>query len=129
MLTLANNTNNYPDVASVVLTGVAIVFGMLIIFVLVISLFGLFSKAKSSAQPDKKEKPVKAKPVKATPAPKAAAVVTAEDDEIIAVISAAVYSLYEGTGKKPVIRSIRPATRAGRSAWATAGLLNNVKSF
>mgnify|MGYP003295196929 CR=1 FL=1 len=30
MLTLANNTNNYPDVASVVLTGVAIVFGMLV---------------------------------------------------------------------------------------------------
>ncbi len=127
MLILANNTN-YPGVTSVVLTGVAIVFGMLILFVLIISMFGLFSKSKSTTEV--KEKPAKVKPVKAVPAPKKAAPVAAvDDDEIIAVISAAVYSMYEGTGRKPIIRSIRPATRVGRSAWATAGLLNNVKSF
>lgn len=123
---LASNVANEPAVASVVLTGVAIVFGMLILFVLIFSMFGLFSKKGDTAPKAEKKAPVKvAQPaVVAAPAPTAS-----EDDDIIAVIAAAVYSMYEGTGKKAIIRSIKPAANVGRSAWATAGIMNNIKSF
>ena len=123
---LASNVANEPAVASVVLTGVAIVFGMLVLFVLIFSMFGLFSKKGDTAPKAEKKVPVKAVQPAAIAAP-APAVST--DDDIIAVIAAAVYSMYEGTGKKAIIRSIKPATNAGRSAWATAGLMNNIKSF
>ena len=37
--------------------------------------------------------------------------------------------MYEGTGKTPVIRSIRPAATGGMSAWRAAGIANNTRSF
>ena len=122
---LANNVANEPAVASVVLTGVAIVFGMLVLFVLIFSMFGLFSKKGSTPKTEKKAPVKAAQPVAVAPAP----IASSEDEDIIAVIAAAVYSMYEGTGKKAVIRSIKPSANAGRSAWATAGLMNNIKSF
>ena len=117
-----------PSLASVVLTGVVIVFFILLFFVFIFSLFGFFSKlgkkqnVKATPVPTPIEKPAKA--VKAQPV-----AVADNDDEIIAVIAAAVYSIYEGSGKKPIIRSIKPARASGRSPWSTAGLMNNIKSF
>ena len=55
--------------------------------------------------------------------------VSNEDGDIIAVISAAVMMMYEGTGKTPVIRSIRPAVAGSRSAWKAAGIANNTRPF
>lgn len=126
MFNFASKVADEPAVASVVLTGVAIVFGMLLLFVIIFSLFGVFNKvSKQTDKTEKKTAPVK-QSIKATtvmPTP------STEDEDIIAVIAAAVYSMYEGTGKKAVIRSIKPASSTGRSAWATAGLYNNIKSF
>ena len=113
-------------------SGVAIVFGMLLILVVMIAIFGLFGKA-GNGKSDKKAKPEKLPKVKkmAEPSP-VKNVVNAtsyvDDDEVIAVISAAVAMMYEGTGKKAVIRSIRPSS-AGRSAWANAGIRDNVRAF
>ena len=113
-------------------SGVAIVFGMLLILVVMIAIFGLFGKA-GNGKSDKKAKPEKLPKVKkmAEPSP-VKNVVNAtsyvDDDEVIAVISAAVAMMYEGTGKKAVIRSIRPST-GGRSAWANAGISDNVRDF
>ena len=66
---------------------------------------------------------------KAAPAPVALAPVT-DDDEIIAVIAAAVNAMYEGTGKKPVIRAIRQSKQNNaRSAWGFAGVFENTRAF
>ena len=113
-------------------SGVAIVFGMLLILVIMIAVFGLFAKV-GNGKSGKKAKPEKAPKVKkvAEPSPSKIAVNTlsnVDDDEVIAVISAAVAMMYEGTGKKAVIRSIRPST-VGRSAWANAGIRDNVRAF
>ena len=51
------------------------------------------------------------------------------DDDVIAAISAAVMMMYECSGKTPIIRSIRPAVKSSRSAWANAGVMNNTRSF
>ena len=125
LVNFLSKTVEEPPVASVVLTGAAIVFGMLVLFVIIFSMFGLFSKKDKATKAENKTKPS----VNPSPAPVYSAPTTTEDDDIIAVIAAAVYSMYEGTGKKAVIRSIRPSVTNGRSAWATAGLMNNIKSF
>ena len=110
-------------------SGVAIVFGMLLILVIMIAIFGLFARA-GKGKSDKKAKAEKMPKVKkiAEPSLVKNAVNASDDDEVIAVISAAVAMMYEGTGKKAVIRSIRPSY-VGRSAWANAGVRDNVRAF
>ena len=110
-------------------SGVAIVFSMLLILVIMIAIFGFFGKA-GNGKSDKKVKAEKMPKVKkiAEPSSVKNAVNASDDDEVIAVISAAVAMMYEGTGKKAVIRSIRPSS-VGRSAWANAGIRDNVRAF
>ena len=50
-----------------------------------------------------------------------------EQEELIAVISAAVYALYAGSGITPKIRCVRPT--GTRPIWAAAGLLENTRPF
>ena len=130
--TVAENFKQYGG--TVTLSGFIIVFAMLILFVFVISAFGAImsrtagkpKKAKPAA-PKTESKPV---PTKSAPAATAAlAPVNGVDDETVAVISAAVAMMYEGTGKIPVIRSVKPAATGVRSAWKTAGVLNNTRPF
>ena len=130
--TVVENFKQYGG--TVTLSGFIIVFAMLILFVFVISAFGAImsrtagkpKKAKPAA-PKTESKPV---PKKSAPAPAAAlAPVNGVDDETVAVISAAVAMMYEGTGKIPVIRSVKPAATGVRSAWKTAGVLNNTRPF
>ncbi len=122
---------------NVTLSGILIVFILLILLVIVISVFGAFMSRTSGASV--KEKQVQPKPQKKVEKKvekKSAPVVNSSvqtaddnDDDVIAAISAAVMMMYEGTGKTPVIRSIRPATVGTRSAWRTAGIANNIRSF
>lgn len=116
---------------NVTLSGLAIVFGTLIGLVFIIWGFGKIMDTVTGASKKKAEKSaVKvAAPAPAAPAAVAAPTVGAEDEEVIAVISAAVAMLYEGTGKTPVIRSVRPATGGGRPVWAVAGVVQNTKAF
>ena len=114
----------------VTLAGIVIVFSMLILLVAIISIFG---KLMSGA---KKEKKVN---VEAAPTPKkvvnkpstvvntSKTISNDDDDELIAVITAAVYSMYEGTGVKPVIKAVRPSV--GVNQWKFAGVQQNMKSF
>lgn len=113
-------------------SGIAIVFGMLLILVVMIAIFGLFAKV-GNGKSDKKAKTEKASKVKKVPEPSSVKSVVntssnVDDEEVIAVISAAVAMMYEGTGKKAVVRSIRPSS-VGRSAWANAGIRDNVRAF
>ncbi len=120
-----------PIAAGALLTicGIAIVFLVLVILIFAIFVFGKIMVAGS-----KKDTSAKVEKPKAAPAPKkvvpvAPAVSSQDDGELIAVIAAAVDAMYAGTGKKAVIRNIRPAVSGGRSAWANAGLVQNVRSF
>ena len=113
---------------SVTITGLVVVFGMLLLLVFVLFAFGLvFDKTPKKAKPVKEEK---------KPEPKAVPMVSSsktesntQSDEIIAVIAAAVASMYEGSDVKPVIRRIVKNERRARPAWTSAGVFENTRSF
>ncbi len=116
---------------SVTISGIVIVFGMLLLLVVILSVFGLV--AQSANKTAKTEKKVEVKPVKKTkPVPAVVtptAHVTTDNNEIIAVIAAAVAAMYDGSDVKPVIRRIRKAPAGGRPAWTAAGIFENTRSF
>lgn len=122
--------------ATVVITSVALVFGMLVALCLIITLEGkIFDAMNAKKNPPKAPKAASA-PKAAAPAPKAEAPVQAAapaggiPGEIIAAIAAAVASL-EGEGA--VIRGIRriaaPAAKSRRGAWGDAGVREHTTPF
>lgn len=112
------------------ISGLVIVFAMLLLLVFMIYIFGFVGKRTSKKTASNSDNKAVAKTQKSAnktaSAPAIAA--NADEDEIIAVISAAVAMMYEGTGKKAIIRSVRPVSSA-RSAWADAGVRNNIRAF
>ena len=121
--------------ASMLLTGFTIVFAVLIFLIFIIWLYGLIITKAQNKTVEKKNKKNKVEkepePLKkAVDVPKAKPPVTKTDngvsDEVVAVISAAVYSMY-GSSKKVKIKSIKKSS--ARSAWANAGILNNTRPF
>lgn len=109
------------------ITGMLIVFAALILLIFIIWLFGkFFSGAKKT---EKTETAVKAA-AKASPVVLPTATAQSNDD-IIAVIAAAVAVYGESEGKKYAVRSVRRAANntGVRSAWAAAGIAENVRSF
>ena len=122
--------------ATVVITSVSLVFGMLVALCLIITLEGkIFDAMNAKKNPPKAPKAASA-PKAAAPAPKAEAPVQAAapaggiPGEIIAAIAAAVASL-EGEGA--VIRGIRriaaPAAKSRRGAWGDAGVREHTMPF
>ena len=100
--------------AKVVLTGFVVVFAMLILLIFIIKIYGaIIQKAQDAG---KKSKEKKAETVAETPAP------------VVAVISAAVATMY-GSSEKARIKSIKKSSDGGRSAWAKAGVLDNTRPF
>ena len=122
--------------ATVVITSVSLVFGMLVALCLIITLEGkIFDAMNAKKNPPKAPKAASA-PKAAAPAPKAEAPVQAAapaggiPGEIIAAIAAAVASL-EGEGA--VIRGIRriaaPAAKSRWGAWGDAGVREHTTPF
>ena len=122
--------------ASMLLTGFAIVFAVLFFLIFLIWLMGKIvtgaqnkatarktAKAAKEAQKNADEKP--GNPVAVKPVVKAVKP-DGVSDEIVAVISAAVYSMY-GSTEKVKIKSIKKSK--SRSSWASAGVLNNTRPF
>lgn len=126
----------FDEAVNVTFTGIVIVFTMLVLLVLVLTFFGLIMTAISKAGARKAEKHNKAELAKmlaeSTPtdasAPEQVTSVADNELEIVAVISAAVAMMYQNTGKKPVIKAIKKSG-SRRSAWASAGLIDNTRSF
>ena len=118
---VSGNMSEYGG--KVTLSGLLIVFGMLVLLVFVILVFGLIMKKFLGL---KKQKPIKKVDVTNT---SISAEVFSDNDEIIAAISAAVMMMYEGTGKTPVIRSIKPSVKGYRTPWKAAGVANNTRAF
>lgn len=121
--------------ASMLLTGFTIVFAVLIFLIFIIWLYGriiIKAQNKAVAKKNVKEK-VK---VERKPEPKIQTPVNNKsvikpeknclNDEVVAVISAAVYSMY-GSAKKVKIKSIKKS--GASSAWKNAGILNNTRPF
>ena len=115
---------------TVLLTGFAVVFAVLFLLIGIIKAYGtIIYNIQNKGQKKKKKTP----PVKVTSQPKVMepiATVEAEevtdDDELIAVISAAVYSMYSSSQVR--IKSIRKSP-AKSNAWRNAGLSDNLRPF
>lgn len=126
------------DIASVVITGLSVVFIGLILLVLFVSIYGgIFHKinqnkkakeeaAKKAAEAEKaKSQPPKPAPAAAVNAP---AVEDGIEEEIVAVIAAAVAAMGAQSGKKLVVKSVKRSV-SQRDPWAAAGLVDNTRPF
>lgn len=120
--------------ASMLLTGFTIVFAVLFFLIFLIWLYGrIITNAQTKAakrktlkiQSERNDEPIEKVSVKTdskAPVLKKSGI----SDEVVAVISAAVYSTY-GSPEKVKIKSIKKSS--SRSAWANAGILNNTRPF
>lgn len=116
---------------TILLTGFAVVFAVLLILIGIIKLYGtIVYNAQNKKREKKASRNADLPKAERDPEPAPAAVIEAlpetDDDELIAVISAAVYSVYSSSSVR--IKSIRKAAPRG-SAWRSAGLSDNVRPF
>lgn len=127
--------------ATVVISGISIVLGVLLLLILVFYLFGLIvSSAEKRAKNKKDKKNTKissaTENVIVTPAP---AVVSAPvkkapepvieqgiSGEVVAAIAAAVAM---SEGPQAVVRSIKKVNVGGRNPWANAANVDNTRPF
>lgn len=123
---------NIEYVSSVVITGITVVFIGLIVLVLILYVFGFISNIKTKSSDKKKViKSADKSDSKVTAGIKTAKAPVIDDgieEEIVAVISAAVAAMSEKSGKKLILKSIK-ASKSQRSAWAAAGLIDNTRPF
>lgn len=122
--------------AKVILTGFVVVFSVLLLLILIIKLYSTIVQKAQQSGKKKKEKIKVKEDTPSVSAPAAAPVVSASSvqsvqdgvtDEVVAVISAAVATMYGSSGKAR-INSIKKSN-SGRSAWANAGILDNTRPF
>ena len=129
-----NMVEGEPDWPVVVVTGILLVFAVLVLLYLIISFEGVIftgiDKKKNAAKnpplpsvPAQKAPPV-AKAEAAAPAPK---VQSGIPGEVVAAIAAALACMGGGE-KKFAIRSIKRAKK-GRNAWSSAGVMSNTEPF
>lgn len=129
---------------TVVVSGISIVMGTLILLIIVFYLFGFVvshmvdaSQKRAAKKAEKKKaKNLQAKAENIAPAVQtiASAAPKAEldvqqgiNEEIVAAISAAVYSMEGADSKIVSIRRKNPVT--GRNPWAQAAVIDNTKPF
>lgn len=116
---------------TILLTGFAVVFAVLLILIGIIKLYGtviysIQNKNRSKKANRNADLPKAERDDEPEPAAVIEAAPETDDDELIAVISAAVYSMYSSSSVR--IKSIRKAVNRG-SAWRSAGLSDNVRPF
>ena len=126
----------WTKVWAVVITGLVVVFLALVLLIVFVQIFGkIFSgianKDKKGSKPDVIPVPQVTVPENVTrsvPEP----AVSGDDDEVIAVISAAVAMMAARDGKKYAVRSINRTENRRRSAgsvWGAAGQRENTLPF
>ena len=109
--------------AKVILTGFAVVFAVLFLLIGIIKIYSTIVQAvQNKNQWRKKPSIIPARKSDAN----APVVSDGIDEEIVAVIAAAVAATYGSKGKAR-IKSIKKS--GGRSAWANAGILDNTRPF
>lgn len=133
---LLKGTDRNLDVGtifSVVITGLVVVFIGLILLILFVSIYGkIFETVQNRKAEKSKKKLENANPVpmvKSEQQPARQPVVEeGVNDEVVAVIAAAVAAMSAGTGKKMVLRSVSSA-KPSRPLWAQAGIADNTRPF
>ena len=117
---------NISGMWATVITGMVVVFlilGLLIGLLYIISFFcNLGNKKKKDDKPAEKT-------AEAAPAPVEIIEEDENDDEVIAVISAAIAAYTAGDGKTYAIKRIKRAEKQPRSSWGNAGVNENTRSF
>lgn len=121
----------WSSVGILSLTGILVVFLILAILIFFFWLMGTIFKAIDKSKAAKK---AAAESVKATPAPVAETVEVIpedeNDEEIVAVISAAIAAYAEAEGTSYTITGIRKRREVReRSAWSMAGISDNINRF
>ncbi len=118
---------DWSYVFTVVLTGMVVVFLGLVLLIAAITIMGKIFEALRASKKDEKPAPA-TKPAPA-PSPKPPVVSSlADDDEVIAVIAAAVAAMAEADGTVYAIKSVkRSAPR--RNAWGAAARSEMTSSF
>lgn len=102
-----------------------VVFAVLVLLSVIIWLFGQKGETKPKAPLQSKPAPKKPVAVSAAPAP---AVYAEDEDEIAAVIAAAV-AMMAPAGMVYRVKKILPAGQKGRSEWASAAIRQNTMPF
>lgn len=120
---------NAEYVASVVITGLTVVFVGLLLLVIFVSLFGTFfnksNNGKKKVEPTTKAEKTPTQ-TKSVPTP---VIEDGISDEVVAVITAAISAMSSASGGKVLaVRSIRQQ-KTLRPAWANAGILENTRPF
>ena len=118
--------------AKVILTGFVVVFTVLLLLILIIKIYSAIIQSVQNSNTKNKKKIKEEKTVEVVPDTVVSACDTSADDEavseeVIAVISAAVASMY-GTSSKIRIKNIKKSGTT-RPAWANAGVLENTRPF
>ncbi len=115
--------------AKVILTGFVVVFSVLLLLIAIIKIYSaIVQKALGLGTKKKTKEKIEGDIVTSSPVVAPAPVVQdGISEEIVAVISAAVATMY-GSSAKPKIKSIKKSG-TGRSAWANAGVLENTRPF
>ncbi|MGN1119783.1 MAG: OadG family protein [Oscillospiraceae bacterium] len=122
----------WSSVGITALSGILVVFLILAILIFVFWLMGTVFKTIDKSKKAKAAAAVKEQPAAApaaAPAEVVEDVVEDNDDEIIAVISAAIAAYSEEDGKTYAIRKIERKDRRTRSAWSLAGIGENTRPF
>lgn len=121
---------NTENVAAVVITGFVVVFIGLILLILFVYLLGSFFTRKNNKKLRNQKKEVKTQAVtpKISAPTDVPSVEDGIDDEVVAVIAAAISAMSAQSGKKLAIKSIK-ASKPQRNPWAAAGLMDNTRPF
>lgn len=123
-----------PSDLVVTLTGISLVFAILIVLMLIIMLEGKFFDSMNARKKAEKEAQMQKASAPAAPSQPVAAAPAAQEEpevepgipgEVIAAIAAAVAAL---SGGKYTLRSVRRAGH-GRSAWGKAGVSDVTSPF
>lgn len=124
---------NWELIGSTVVTGVVIVFLILAILIFFLWAMGKIFQAVGNAKKKKTEENALviavAPAVADTQADEAEIYEESDDDEIIAVISAAIAAYGEAEGKQYRICGIKKREKSQRSGWSAAGIAENMRSF
>ena len=124
---LMNNLPGEPAWYIVAITGILLVFGVLVLLFLMITLEGVIFSSLDKKKTAVQAAPKPAAPVKAAaPAAPAPAVEAGIPGEVVAAIAAAVACMEDGSHY--VVRSISKA-KTGRSAWGQAGVVSSTEPF
>lgn len=119
---------------STLVTGLVVVFLILIILVAFLWIMGKLLNIKIKKKPKQEKaapvaKEVKPAAVPAAPVAEAEEYYDEDDSEIIAVIAAAIAAYGEADGKQYRIASVKRREKSLRSNWGAAGVNENMRRF